>query len=244
SGYYVFWQDDLAASRTAAPTDAAATPDIGRQPVFVAAAANRSRAPWRRYEALTCLLDALTDEFLFVNLGDPCKEVCDIRDRDETFYMLGSMGLVTPLGLGFAQAYRDLGGERKTVAVDGDGSQLMQMGSLGTFAREQPDLALIIVDNSSYGSTGDQPTLTGTHVDLEGVVRALGLRNTATVGHPQAFEDRLSQVLSMPGPSVTVVRVQPGAPATSLVPFTPYEIAERFQIAAGAADLSLAAVAD
>ena len=238
---YVFWQDDLAAGRTAASTESTASPHIERQPVWEVAVPNRSRASWRRYEALTCLLDALTDEFLFVNLGDPCKEVCDIRDRDETFYMLGSMGLVLPLGLGFAQAYSDLGRERKTVVVDGDGSQLMQMGSLGTFAREQPDLALVIVDNSSYGSTGDQPTLTGTHVDLEGVARAFGLSDTATVSNPQAFENRLSDVLSTPGPSVTVVRVQPGAPSTSLVPLAPIEVAERFQIAAEATDLALAA---
>lgn len=173
---YIFWQEDLAASRAVASTEATNTPDIERQPVFAAAPSDRSRASWRRYEALSCLMEALSDEFLFVNLGDPCKEVFDIRDRDETFYMLGSMGLVTSLGLGFAQAYRDLGRERKTVVVDGDGSQLMQMGSLGTFARERSDLALIIVDNSSYGSTGDQLTLTGTHVDLEGVARAFGLR--------------------------------------------------------------------
>ncbi len=238
---YVFWHDDLAVGRAGVSSDTSALSPIEYQPVAEAAVRHGSRASWRRYDALTCLLDALTDEFLFVNLGDPCKEVCDIRDRAETFYMLGSMGLVLPLGLGFAQTHSDLGRERKTVVIDGDGSQLMQMGSLGTLAREQPDLALVIVDNASYGSTGDQPTLTGTHVDLEGVARAFGLSNTATVGHPQAFEDCLSDVLSTPGPSVTVVQVQAGAPSTPLVPHTPLEIAERFQIAAEAADLSLAA---
>lgn len=241
---YRFWQDDLAACRATASTATAALSSLARQAVWEATGPKRARVSWRRYEALTCLLDALTDEFLFVNLGDPCKEVCDIRDRDETFYMLGSMGLVTPLGLGFAQAYGDLGRARKTVVVDGDGSQLMQMGSLGTLAREQPDLALVIVDNASYGSTGDQPTLTGTHVDLESVARAFGLSNTATVDHPRAFEERLRRVLSTPGPSVTVVRVQPGAPPTPLVPLTPLEIAERFQISAEVADLSLAAAAE
>ena len=151
-----------------------------------------------------------------------------MQDRAETFYMLGSMGLVLPLGLGFARAYAALGGRRKTVVVDGDGSQLMQLGSLGTFAREQPDLALIVIDNASYGSTGNQPTLTRTHVTLEGVARAFGLTNTASVGTPQALEGRLRAVLTDPGPSLTVVTVAPGAPVTPLLPLSATTIAQRF----------------
>ncbi|HEY7494243.1 MAG TPA: thiamine pyrophosphate-dependent enzyme, partial [Candidatus Tectomicrobia bacterium] len=144
--------------------------------------AQRCHTAWRRFEALECVLESLTTEFLFITLGDPCKEVYTIRDRVETFYMLGSMGLVLPLGVGFAQAYAALGGHRKTVVVDGDGSQLMQLGGLGTFARLQPNLALIVVDNGTYGSTGDQPTLTGSQVHLEAVGRAFGLTNVTTVG--------------------------------------------------------------
>jgi sulfopyruvate decarboxylase subunit beta len=195
-----------------------------------------SRGAWRRFEALECLLEALTNEWLFVTLGDPCKEAYALQDRPETFYMLGSMGLVLPLGLGFAQAYAALGGQRQTVVVDGDGSQLMQLGSLGTFAREQPNLALVVIDNGSYGSTGDQPTLTRTHVYLEGVARAFGLTNTATVGTSRELEHRLETVLSTPGPSLTVVLVRPGAPTTPLVPLAPAAIAERFQDACRVGD--------
>ena len=120
------------------------------QPVYVGEVPAYPRATWRRFEALEGLMAALHDEFLFVTLGDPCKEVYTLQDRTETFYMLGSMGLVLPLGLrGSRGRMRPLGGERKTVVVDGDGSQLMQLGSLGTFAREQPDLALIVIDNAA-----------------------------------------------------------------------------------------------
>ncbi len=235
---YSFWEDDLAACRSSPPMgliDQSASTQGLDWKVY---GRDRAVASWHRYEALTCLLASMKDEFLFVNLGDPCKEVFDIRDREETFYMLGSMGLVLPLGLGFAQAYSDLGRRRKTVVVDGDGSQLMQTGSLGTLAREQPDLALMIIDNASYGSTGDQTSLTGTHVDLESVARAFGLRDVASVGSPRAFENRLGHVLSTPGPSVTVIRVRAGAPLTPLVPLAPLDIAERFRIAAEVAELS------
>ena len=236
---HTFWRDDL----TVCHTEVGVPPGFPLHPVGWSAQDDHAlvppRAAWRRFEALECLLEALTNEFLFVTLGDPCKEVYTLRDRAETFYMLGSMGLVLPLGLGFARAYAALGGQRKTMVVDGDGSQLMQLGSLGTFAREQPDLALMVIDNGSYGSTGDQPTLTRTHVHLEGVARAFGLTNTATVGTPQELEHRLHTVLSTPGPSLTVVLVQPGAPTTPLVPLAPAAIAERFQDACRAGDCML-----
>lgn len=223
---YSFWRDDLTLPRATAGTGFPCHP-ITRW-FSEADTPATPRAAWRRFEALECLMGLLSDECVFVNLGDPCKEVYAIQDRPETFYMLGSMGLVLPLGLGFARAHGALGGSRKTVVIDGDGSQLMQLGSLGTLAREQPDLALLVIDNASYGSTGDQPTLTRTHVALEGVARALGLTNTATVSTPQGLESRLHDVLSSPGTSLTVVTVCSGAPMTPLVPLTPPAIAQRF----------------
>jgi sulfopyruvate decarboxylase alpha subunit len=234
---YAFWRDDLTSftprhgggpSMTAWPFPLHVSSDV-------ASMVQRCRAAWRRFEALECLLESLTTEFLFVTLGDPCKEVYAIRDRVETFYMLGSMGLVLPLGVGFAQAYAALGGRRKTVVVDGDGSQLMQLGALGTFARKQSDLALMVIDNGTYGSTGDQPTLTGSHVHLEALGRAFGLSNTATVGTTRDLEHRLQAVLAAPGPSLTVVLVQPGAPLTPLVPLPPVAIAQRFRATVAAA---------
>src|SRR5262245_13710797 len=227
---YDFWRNDLTIRHIGA--DAALTPRRACQPVYVDEVPAYPRVTWRRFEALEGLMGALHDEFLFVTLGDPCKEVYTIQDRAETFYMLGSLGLVLPLGLGFARAYAALGGRRKTVVVDGYGSQLMQLGSLGTFARGQPDLALIVIDNASYGSTGNQPMLTRTHVTLEGVARAFGLTNTSTVGTPQALEGRLYAVLTDPGPSLTIVTVSPGAPVTPLVPLSATAIAQRFLQAA------------
>jgi len=235
---HAFWREDLAMPQIN-PGSALRAPLPVSELVAWAKSGPPQQATWRRYDALTCLLDMLDDAWLFVTLGDPCKEVYSIRDREETFYMLGSMGVVLPLGLGFARAYAALGGQRKTVVVDGDGSQLMQLGSLGTLAREQPDVALIIIDNGSYGSTGDQPTLTRTQVNLAGVAQALGLQNTLMVGTPHAFEARLKTVLTSPGPSVTVVTVCPGAPVTPLLPLPAIAIAQRFREACGAEAASL-----
>ena len=67
--------------------------------------------------------------------------------RPENFYMLGSMGMATPIALGVAVAQPN----RKVFALDGDGSILMQLGSLGTVAAAaQKNLAIIIWDNGLY----------------------------------------------------------------------------------------------
>ena len=67
--------------------------------------------------------------------------------------MLGSMGLAVPIGLGVALAQP----QRKVIALEGDGSILMQLGSLATVAaRKQKNLAIVIMDNGAYQITGGQ----------------------------------------------------------------------------------------
>src|ERR1700678_2476582 len=77
--------------------------------------------------------------------------------RQQNFYMLGSMGLAVPIALGVALAQP----QRKVIALEGDGSILMQLGSLATVAaRKQKNLAIAIMDNGAYQITGGQQTLT------------------------------------------------------------------------------------
>ena len=62
--------------------------------------------------------------------------------RPQNFYMLGSMGLAVPIGMGVALAQP----QRKVIALEGDGSILMQLGSLATVAaRRQRNLAIVII---------------------------------------------------------------------------------------------------
>lgn len=232
---YVFWRDDLTVPRSDRPArDSKSAVKVHPRNALLVSDEEIALDDWRRYEALELIMRRLTDQFTFVNIGDPCKEVFEIRDRPENFYMLGSLGMLTPLGVGFSLAYTARGGSRKTVVLDGDGSQLMNLGALGTFARERPNMALIILDNGVHGSTGNQPSLTGATVDLEAVARALGVERATTVGNHRDLEHRLATVLSEPGPSLTVVKVRPGAPVTLLVNLTPLQIRDRFTAAVAA----------
>jgi sulfopyruvate decarboxylase subunit beta len=87
------------------------------------------------------------------------------------------MGMATPIGLGIS-----LTSDKQVVVIDGDGSLLMNPGTLATAAHLAPEnLTILAIDNGSYGSTGGQPTLTHSCVDLERVARGFGIRNTSKV---------------------------------------------------------------
>ena len=75
------------------------------------------------------------------------------------------MGLAVPIALGVALAQP----QRKVIALEGDGSILMQLGSLATVAaREQKNLAIVIMDNGTYQITGGQLTATEQGADIVG----------------------------------------------------------------------------
>ena len=92
--------------------------------------------------------------------------------RQQNFYMLGSMGLAVPIALGVAIAQP----RRKVIALEGDGSVLMQLGALSTVAaRAQKNLCIVIMDNGAYQITGGQLTTTGQCTDIVGIARASGI---------------------------------------------------------------------
>lgn len=127
-----------------------------------------------RYEILETVAPYLENKAVVCNLGIPAKELFQIKHQTSNFYMLGSMGMATPIGLGIA-----ISSKREVVVIDGDGSLLMNSGTLATAAHCSPgNLTILAIDNSAYGSTGDQPTLTGSCVDLEIIARGFGIRNT------------------------------------------------------------------
>ncbi|MDP2277143.1 MAG: sulfopyruvate decarboxylase subunit alpha [Nitrospirota bacterium] len=127
-----------------------------------------------RYEILEVIGRYLAEKIVVCNLGFPAKELFHIKHQPSNFYMLGSMGMVTPTGLGIS-----LSTEKEVVVIDGDGSLLMNPGTLATAACLAPkNLTILAIDNKVYGSTGDQPTLTGTCVDLEMVARGFGIKDT------------------------------------------------------------------
>jgi sulfopyruvate decarboxylase subunit beta len=138
-----------------------------------------------RYEILKTIASNLDSKVIVCNLGIPSKELYEIKHQLSNFYMLGSMGMAGPIGLGISFA-----SDKEVVVIDGDGSILMNPGTLATAAHFNPsNLTIFAVDNSSYGSTGEQPTLTGSCVDLALLAKGFGIANvTKAAGKKQIVD--------------------------------------------------------
>ncbi|MEP1611422.1 MAG: sulfopyruvate decarboxylase subunit beta [Roseobacter sp.] len=126
-----------------------------------------------RSEILREIAPILRDHLVVCNIGLPSQELHMIDDQPTNFYMLGTMGLSSSIGLGLAMAQ-----EKTVISIDGDGSVLTNFGTLPTIANNVTDnYILLIIDNGSYGSTGDQPTYAGKKTSLAAVATACGCEN-------------------------------------------------------------------
>ena len=130
-----------------------------------------------RFDAIKVIAENISDDIIISNLGVPSKELFEIKDRDLNFYMLGSMGLATSIGLGLAIVQ-----QRHVYVIDGDGSLLMNPNAMiGVGALNPENLTIIAIDNAAYGSTGNQETCTQSQVDLELLAKGCGIVDTVKV---------------------------------------------------------------
>ena len=126
-----------------------------------------------RSEILREIAPIRRDQLVVCNIGLPSQELHMIDDQPTNFYMLGTMGLSSSIGLGLA-----LSQDKTVISIDGDGSVLTNLGTLPTIANNVADnYILLIIDNGSYGSTGDQPTYAGMKTSLTAVAKACGCEN-------------------------------------------------------------------
>jgi sulfopyruvate decarboxylase subunit beta len=176
-----------------------------------------------RFGILETISPFLEGKAVVCNLGVPAKELFSIKHRTSHFYMLGSMGMVTPLGLGIS-----LTTDKDVVVIDGDGSILMNPGSLATVAALSPrNLTIVAIDNGAYGSTGNQPTYASTCVDLELVARGFGIRETLRVATKEQLRAALKA--STKGPRFIHVLALPGNANVPNIPLDRLEIKKQMQ---------------
>ena len=175
-----------------------------------------------RIKALEQITSQLDEELVICNIGFPSRELYHVHDSPKNFYMMGSMGMASSIGLGLAMAQ-----ERKVIVFDGDGSLLMNLGSLVTIYNQSPkNLVLVVLDNECYGSTGNQCTYSST-TNLKKVAEGVGFKNTILYNES---EDKIDffPVLDMDGPVFVHVKVQAGNAKVPVIPLEPEEIKERF----------------
>jgi thiamine pyrophosphate-dependent acetolactate synthase large subunit-like protein len=185
-----------------------------------------------RLEATRLLVAALQDEPatpVVASLGHPAYDLFAAGDRAANFYTWGSMGLATSIALGLALERPDT----RVIALDGDGSLLMNLGSLSTIGWTRPaNLIVIVWDNEQYGTTGGQPSATAATADLEAAARAMGITQTAGVRDTPSFAAALARARTEAGPWVIVAKVEESAP-TVKPPLDAVFIKQRFMAAIG-----------
>jgi thiamine pyrophosphate-dependent acetolactate synthase large subunit-like protein len=152
-------------------------------------------------------------------------------DRPQNFLMWNSMGMASSIGLGLALARPDL----RVVVLDGDGSILMNLGSLATErATGVTNLVHIIWDNGGWEITGGQPAGSPFGVDLEAVAKGCGFRRTASVEDLEGFRNALAEAMTDTQAWAIVARVDAGDS-----PYRPSKncvwLRDRFRTALGSA---------
>jgi len=175
--------------------------------------------PKPRLEAIEGLAPFLRDKAVICNMGAPSRELFSTLDQPSNFYMLGSLGLVSSIGLGVS-----LFTKREVVVIDGDGSLLMNPNALTAIGAMQPrNLTVVCLDNGTYGSTGDQPTWAGCGLDMEGLAKAAGIGRILVTADPEHVME-----LDNAGPTFVRLAVEPGNAPVGNVTLPPLEMKQRF----------------
>lgn len=176
-----------------------------------------------RSEVLKTLLPILRDELVVCNIGLPSQELHMMDDLPTNFYMLGTMGLASSIGLGLSLVQK-----APVVAIDGDGSILTNMGTLPTIANNVAgNFTLLIIDNGSYGSTGDQPTYAGKKTSLAKVAEACGCEHVVEVP-AEGTADALKAAIASDQMTVIVCKCESGNIKVPVIEFDAPVIKHRF----------------
>jgi thiamine pyrophosphate-dependent acetolactate synthase large subunit-like protein len=174
--------------------------------------ANRDQAKvMNRFDITQRLVARLKhDEAVIGGIGYTNFDLWAAGHRPQNFYMLGSMGLAVPIALGVALAQP----QRQVIALEGDGSILMQLGSLATVgARRQTNLTIVIMDNGTYQITGGQLTATAMGADIVAMARGAGIAQSTWAVDEGAFEQLIELSLREDGPWLIGCRIDREKPA-------------------------------
>lgn len=179
-----------------------------------------------RFELLTAIVDATQQDAAVIATTGKCgRELYAIHDKKQHFYMVGSMGSASAIGLGVA-----LNSERPVMVLDGDGAALMRLGTMATIGRVHPrNLVHVILDNEAHDSTGGQPTGSG-DVDFPAIAAACGYASATSCDNIETAVQALAACLATSGPHLLHIRIKPGSMAGLGRPqMHPSEVAIRFR---------------
>jgi len=161
----------------------------------------------QRDAALKALIPHVSNDDIVVAVYQSCFDWLALNPRDLNYVAVGAMGQASSHGLGVALANPD----RRVFVLDGDGSLLMNLGTLVTIANARvTNLYHFLGANRVYEVNGAHPLPGADTVDFEGLARAAGYAGARSFSDLDQLHQELPVVLSSPGPQMSVLEIVPG----------------------------------
>jgi sulfopyruvate decarboxylase subunit beta len=158
-----------------------------------------------RVELLQALARHVTDQIV-VAAYSTATDWLAVSDRPLNYFSFGAMGLASSHGLGLALARP----ERRVVVLDGDGSLLMNLGTLVTIGAVAPrNFTHFVFQNGTYEANGGHP-IPNIETDFEGMARSAGIKSCSTVADLSVFEAMVESLLGDEGPIFACLKVLQG----------------------------------
>ena len=176
-----------------------------------------------RKDAVETVCNYVKDDVIVSANGFISRDVYSILEKNTNFYMIGSMGLASSIGLGIA-----LKKPKKRIFVfDGDGNILMNLGSLTTIGMTEPkNLVHVIFDNSSHESTGGQPTATN-KIQLSKIAKSTNYK-VFQVKTKNQLAKIFQKIKLIPGPIMIIVKIEKSRVVSKRINIEPIKIKNRF----------------
>src|ERR1019366_6057892 len=180
----------------------------------------------QRLECLRAIYKDLESCIVVTIMGAVAAELQSLGHRPNFFYLQHAMGLASSTGLGLALCLP----EQRVIVFDGDGSLLMNLGSLSTMARYRPKkLVHVVFDNESLLSVGGFPTATSTGSDIQGIARAAGVPRVSGAATVEDFCSSFRGALAAAELTTIVAKVEAKGPPTFLTDLALLENQFQFQ---------------
>ena len=176
-----------------------------------------------RKEAISAVVEKIGNQHIISANGFISRDLFEICDKNSNFYMIGSMGLASSIGLGLALKNT----KKKIFVFDGDGNILMNLGSLTTIGMTEPkNLVHVIFDNSSHESTGGQPTATN-KIQLSKIAKSTNYK-VFQVKTKNQLAKIFQKIKLIPGPIMIIVKIEKSRVASKRINIEPIKIKNRF----------------
>lgn len=161
----------------------------------------------KRDDCLKVLAKYLPADEIVVSVFTTAFEWIKIRPSPLNYIFTGVMGLGSSHGLGLALGRPS----RRIIVLDGDGSLLMNLGTLVTIGNAAPkNLVHFVIENGTYEANGSHPIPGAGKVDFQGLARSSGYASCHAFDDLDVFDRSIAAVLEEEGPVFIVLKVSPG----------------------------------